>query len=139
MPCSAWTTLRPVLRRPASVINKRLSPKAMLKDRVTTGEVRPVPHDLKAAMDDWAHTQRRALADNVLGSTECLDEVMERGIDVTTHYSGTGAAEMSVLLRHFADSAAEHVTQDLCTHPPPRIVVFVRRRPANLIVSASEL
>ena len=132
-------------RRPASVINQRLKPKAVLKHRVVAGEVRPGPRDFKAAMDDWAHEQRRALADDVPGSMECLDEVMERGIDVTTHYSGTGAAEIAcaavasgrvrfhgacdfnptcrnVLLHHSSESAAEHVTQDLCKRPPPHIV-----------------
>ena len=135
---SARTVPRLVLRRPARVSNKP-------KTRVVTGEVRPGPRDFQAAMDDWVHEQRQALADNVPGSMECLDEVMERGIDVTTHYSGTGAAEIAcaavasrrvrfhgacdlnptcrmVLLHHSPDSAAEHVTKDLCARPPPHIV-----------------
>ena len=59
------------------------------------GELRPGPYDYATAMDDWAPEQRRALAEEVPGSMVHLQEVIGRGIDVTTHYSGTGAAEMA--------------------------------------------
>ena len=144
----------PVLRRPAS----RLKPKAVkCKDRrvadvaiaVHAGASTPGPRDFASAMDDWAQEQRKALAGSVPGSMTCLREVRERGIDVTTHYSGTGAAEMAcaalapgrvtfhgacdfnpmcrnVLLHHAPESAAEHVTQDLCQRPPPHVVEELR-------------
>ena len=113
------------------------------------GELRPGPYDYATAMDDWAPEQRRALAEEVPGSMVHLQEVIGRGIDVTTHYSGTGAAEMAcaaiapgqvkfhgacdfnptcrkVLIHHGAESAAEHVTTDLCERPPPHILEELR-------------
>ena len=117
--------------------------------RFAAGELRPGPHDYATAMDDWAPEQRRALAEDVPGSMVQLQEVIGRGIDVTTHYSGIGAAEMAcaaiapgqvkfhgacdfnptcrkVLIHHGAESAAEHVTTDLCERLPPHLLEELR-------------
>ena len=82
-----------------------------------------------------------ALGQRVSGSHENLKRVLDKGIVVTTHYSGTGAAEMAlakiapgrvkfhsacdldpicqeVLLTHPMECAAEHVSKDLCQRPP---------------------
>ena len=118
---------------------------SVLAGAYAASELRPGPHDYATAMDDWAPEQRRALAEEVPGSMVHLQEVIGRGIDVTTHYSGTGVAEMAcaaitpgqvkfhgacdfnptcrkVLVHHGAESAAEHVTTDLCDRPPPHIL-----------------
>ena len=96
-------------------------------------------------MEDWRDMQKAALWHHVPASMECLDDVYSRGVNVTTHYSGTGAAEMAVakvlrgsvhfhgacdfsptcqhvLLNHGPECAAEHVTQDLLARPPKDVV-----------------
>ena len=55
----------------------------------------PGPRSFQDTMDDWQIQQRRALSIHAPGSTPCLEDVSARGLDVTTHYSGTGAAEMA--------------------------------------------
>lgn len=90
-----------------------------------------------------------ALGQHVSGSHENLKRVLDKGLVVTTHYSGTGAAEMAlakiapgrvkfhsacdldpicqaVLLNHPMECAAEHVSKDLCQRPPPHIVDALR-------------
>ncbi len=47
-------------------------------------------------MNDWATVQCRLLADQVPGSVERLRRLFARGVDVTTHYSGSGAAETAM-------------------------------------------
>jgi len=96
-------------------------------------------------MDDWRDQQRRSLSERVPGSLDCLEEVMERGLDVITHHSDAGAAEMAcatvapgwvrchgacdinptcrnVLLQHSLESSDEHLSEDLCKRPPSHIV-----------------
>ena len=96
-------------------------------------------------MEDWVMAQQKALAVKVPGSMQCLEDVSHRGLVVTTHYSGTGAAEIAtgkifpgkarfhsacdinptcqrVLLNHGPECAAEHVTTDLLARPPKVIV-----------------
>ena len=114
------------------------------------------PTTFEAALSDWAHTQQRCLR-NIPGSRSRLEAVFARGIDVTTHYSGTGAAEMAVaavaacvsenwkscvkfhsccdispicrkvLLNHPPESKAEHCFDDLCSRPPEFIVDQLRQ------------
>ena len=109
------------------------------------------PTTFEEALCDWAHKQRRNLR-IIPGSRSRLEAVFARGIDVTTHYSGTGAAEMAVadiaacvsengkscvkfhsccdispicrnvLLNHPPESKAEHCFDDLCSRPPESIV-----------------
>lgn len=55
--------------------------------------VRMGPANFDAAMTDWAATQRQWLRS---GGRSRLQAVFARGIDMTSHYSGTGAAELSV-------------------------------------------
>ena len=92
-------------------------------------------------MNDWMYAQQQALLEHVPGSIDCLQEVLDRGLDVTTHYSGTGAAEIAtekvfgsrvrfhsacdispicqcVLLKHGPECAAEHVYKDLLADLP---------------------
>lgn len=130
---------RPVHRGSAGLLKHVLKPKFM----------KPGPRDLDAAMSDWKDVQREALRERVPGSLDCLDAVLRRGLVVTTHYSGTGAAEMAlaqvapgrvrfhaacdldprcreVLLHHPPDCAAEHVTEDLCAGPPKHVVDEMR-------------
>lgn len=57
--------------------------------------VRMGPTTFDAALSDWAHMQRQCLG-SIPGCRSRLQAVFARGIDVTTHYSGTGAAEMAV-------------------------------------------
>ena len=83
-----------------------------------------------------------ALGQHVPGSHENLKRVLDKGIVVTTHYSGTGAAEMALAkiapgrvtfhsacdldpicrevlrLNHPMECAVEHVPKDLCPPPP---------------------
>ena len=144
--------LRAEKRRVARIASWQVPHSATHRGRdrsFAAGELRPGPHDYATAMDDWAPEQRRALAEDVPGSMVQLQEVIGRGIDVTTHYSGTGAAEMAcaaiapgqvkfhgacdfnptcrkVLIHHGAESAAEHVTTDLCERPPPHILEQLR-------------
>ena len=96
-------------------------------------------------MEDWQMAQQRVLSAHVPGSLQCLEDVSNRGLVVTTHYSGTGAGEMAmakvfpgrvrfhsacdisptcqhVLLNHGPECAAEHVTKDLLARPPQKIV-----------------
>ena len=95
-----------------------------------------------------------ALGQHVSGSHEHLKRVLDKGIVVATHYSGTGAAEMAlakiapgrvklhsacdldpicraVLLNHHMECAAEHAPKDLCQRPPPRIVDALMGRVAT--------
>ena len=124
-----------VLRRPATVINNISKAQC----------VKPGPHDFHTAMEDWVDVQRQALRERIPGSLARLDAVHRRGLVVTTHYSGTGAAEMAVqrvapgrvrfhsacdinpicrevLLNHSPECAAEHVMLDICARPPRHVV-----------------
>ena len=56
----------------------------------------PGPRSFEESMEDWRDMQKAALWHHVPASMECLDDVYSRGVNVTTHYSGTGAAEMAV-------------------------------------------
>ena len=83
--------------------------------------------------------------------THWLTRKLEIGLDLTSHYSGTGAAEVAfaktagdalvshsvcdinatcqdVLLHHSAASAPRHVFADLCQRPPVKIMEKLRRR-----------
>ena len=96
-------------------------------------------------MEDWKDVQRDALSKHVPASMQCLQDVSRRGLDVTTHYSGTSAAEIAtgkvfpgrvhfhsacdisptcqrVLLNHCPECAAEHVSTDLLARVPKNIV-----------------
>ena len=96
-------------------------------------------------MGDWAEVQRDALIEHVPESDECLEDMSLRGMVVTTHYSGTGAAEMAVemvlpgrvhfhsacdvsrtcqqvLLQHGPECSPEHVSTDLTARPPRAVV-----------------
>ena len=109
-------------------------------------------------MDDWMEQQECALLDHVPGSIDRLQEVLDRGLDVTTHYSGTGAAEIAtekvfrsrvrfhsacdisptcqcVLLKHGPECAAEHVYKDLLDRPPRHIVDHLK----SLLVQYQEV
>ena len=100
-------------------------------------------------MEDWADAQRAAWRERVPGSLARLDAVHRRGLVVTTHDSGTGAAEMAVqrvvpgrarfhgacdinpicrdvLLNHPPECAAEHVMLDICARPPQHVVDELR-------------
>ena len=131
-----------MLPRPAGVIKKLSKPKRAAPEVPCAST--PGPHDFATCMDDWRDQQRRSLGERLPGSLDCLEEVMEGGLDVSTH-SGTGAAEMAcatvapgrvrchvacdinptcrkVLLQHSLESSAEHVSEDLCKRPPSHIV-----------------
>ena len=75
-----------MLRRPARVIQQAAKTKFLS----------PGPRDHDAAMNDWRDAQLVALGQRVSGSHENLKRVLDKGIVVTTHYSGTGAAEMAL-------------------------------------------
>ena len=47
-------------------------------------------------MTDWVATQRTLLERSLPGSEDRLRALFHRGIVITTHYSGTGSAEMAV-------------------------------------------
>ena len=104
------------------------------------------PTTLSSAMDEWAEHQRHAMNARWPDSFQRLERLFGRGLVCTTHYSGTGAAEMAlakistrpggvlfhsacdvdptcqqVLLGHGLESRAEHVFGDLCARPPANI------------------
>ena len=54
------------------------------------------PTDWLAVQKDWALVHRKALQKAMPGGLERLQSLFQRGLDVTTHYSGTGAAEQSL-------------------------------------------
>jgi len=148
---------RLVLRRPvASRPSVLLRPAASQLDgspsvRTTAGAaLTPGPRSLEESMRDWKDVQKEVLSKHVHGSLQCLEDMSSRGMVVTTHYSGTGAAEMAtaqvlpgrvrfhgacdvnptcqhVLLNHDPECAAEHVTNDLLARPPPEIVDKLRQ------------
>ena len=105
----------------------------------------PGPLNFKDSMQDWIAVQKTALAEHVPESQECMESMEVRRMVVTTHYSGTGAAEQAtetvlpgnvhfhsacdvnptcqrVLLSHDPECAAEHVSTDLLARPPKDIV-----------------
>ena len=94
-------------------------------------------------MHDWADDQRSALASRWPDSAQRLEGLFARGVVCTTHYSGTGAAEVAlaqisthaggihfhsacdidpvcqqILLGHGPRTQAEHIFGDLCGRPP---------------------
>ena len=132
---------RPVLRRPAS--------KAVIQKHKAIRNIAAGPRNFHDAMHDWQTVQRKALSQHVPGSMDHLDAMRQRGVVVTTHYSGTGAAEMAtsqicpgnvrchgacdfnptcqkVLLNHGPECAADHVSTDLLARPPKHIVEKLR-------------
>ena len=105
----------------------------------------PGPLNFEESMQDWIAMQKKALAEHAPESQQCLESMETRGMVVTTHYSGTGAAEQAtetvlpgnvhfhgacdinptcqrVLLSHDPECAAEHVFSDLLARPPKDIV-----------------
>ena len=106
----------------------------------------PGPRTLSSAMHEWAEDQRHAMNARWPDTVQRLERLFARGLVCTTHYSGTGAAEMAlakistrhggvlfhsacdvdptcqqVLLGHGSESRAEHVFGDLCARPPANI------------------
>ena len=109
-------------------------------------------------MGDWKIAHQQALSWRVNGSIQRLQDISGRGLDVTTHYSGTGAGEMAtekvfpgrvrfhaacdisptcqcVLPNHGQECAAEHVSQDLLARPPQNMVDHLR----SLLVQYQEI
>ena len=102
---------------------------------------RPGPHDKATALADWSDTDNRW---RFLGAGRWrarLQCKLEAGIDVRSHYSGTGAAEVAfaqiagdrlashsacdinhlcqkVLLNHAGPAGPQHAFSDLCDRPP---------------------
>ncbi len=61
------------------------------------------PASLQALMDDWALVHQRQIGDAMPGGLARFHELLRRGLDVTTHYSGTGAPEQA--LRRSSEAA----------------------------------
>lgn len=110
----------------------------------------PGPRDTCEAHLDWTDVQRwRAATASPLADR--LASKVRAGLDLTSHYSGTGAAESAlaaiagdqlvsysacdidlvcqdVLLHHEGASAPQHVFADVCDRPPLEIMQQLRRR-----------
>ena len=111
----------------------------------------PGPRDIIEAQTDWADVQRwRAATASPL--CDRLANKVRVGLDLTSHYSGTGAAESAlaaiagdqfvsysacdidlicqdVLVHHPKGvSAPQHVFADLCDRPPVEIMQELRQR-----------
>ena len=120
---------------------------------------RPGPQDRAAALADWSDTESRwrfLAAGRWRARLRCK---LETGIDITSHYSGTGAAEVAfaqilgdrvvshsacdnnrlcqqVLLNHAGPAGPHHVFNDLCDRPPPEIMERLRIRLRELQAEA---
>ena len=155
----------PVLRRPAATTSMVKKPKAFV---VRAGIASaPGPRNLHEAVHDWKPALDKVLPEHVPFGMQMLEDMSKRGVVVTTHYSGTGAAEMAtatilpgrvifhgacdlnptcqkVLLNHGPECTAEHVSADIMARCPKHIVDQLRadlnkyQQEAEALVSASK-
>ena len=134
-----WTRARPAKRR--------------RRTRTSAGGAcasTPGPRDTSEAQNDWTDVQRwRAATASPLADRLAIK--VRAGVDLTSHYSGTGAAESAlaaiagdqltsysacdidlvcqdVLVHHEGASAPRHVFADLCDRPPVEIMQELRLR-----------
>ena len=110
----------------------------------------PGPRNIIEAQTDWIDVQRWRVATARPLSDQLANKVRV-GLDLTSHYSGTGAAESAlaaiagdkfvaysacdidlvcqdVLVHHQEVSAPQHVFADLCDRPPVEIMQELRQR-----------
>ena len=112
----------------------------------------PGPSNSIDASEDWSDIESRwAHCPAAPIWAGRLRRKLEIGLDITSHYSGTGAAEVAfakiagdrmvsysacdmnkvcqdVLLHHSVASAPRHVFADLCDRPPGEVMEKLRRR-----------
>ena len=112
----------------------------------------PGPSNSIDASEDWSDIESRwAHCPAAPIWAGRLRRKLEIGLDITSHYSGTGAAEVAfakiagdrmvsysacdvnkvcqdVLLHHSVASAPRHVFADLCDRPPGEVMERLRRR-----------
>ena len=109
------------------------------------------PTDRVLAQDDWSDVRSRWTFPGAGRWAGRLARKLEAGLDLTSHYSGTGAAEVTfakiagdrlvshsacdiqsvcqdVLLHHSGPSAPHHVFADMCDRPPAEVMERLRRR-----------
>ena len=123
--------------------------------RLCAGQPRcagPGPSNSTDASEDWSDLESRwAHCPAAPIWAGRLRRKLEIGLDITSHYSGTGAAEVAfakiagdhmvsysacdvnkvcqdVLLHHSVASAPRHVFADLCDRPPGEVMGRLRRR-----------
>ena len=121
---------------------------------------RPGPSNCVDASQDWSHVESRwAHCPAARSWARRLRRKCEVGLDITSHYSGTGTAEVAlamiagdsmvsyaacdmnaicrdVLLHHPPASAPQHVFSDLCERPPGEVMERLRERLKKVQVEA---
>ena len=157
---TTWSSdRRPLLRRPAGSHGRRTGAGTSAS---TPGLVRarPGPSNCVDASQDWSHVESRwAHCPAARIWARRLRRKCEVGLDITSHYSGTGTAEVAlamiagdsmvsyaacdtnaicrdVLLHHPPASAPQHVFSDLCERPPGEVMERLRERLKKVQVQA---